>query len=244
MPSAPARKSRPQLHALNGERGGLSKKSGQQSRAQVKRDDDELDRMSGLDQARQGGRNTIKILVPILLVVALAGLGWLFKPQLGGGSGGVPVLLTVISNPKTRVKVVSPDPNKPPSDLGDAPLDKASGALVGDTIVLENTDICIHHEETIQFGEPYKEKIIEKIFGEGQLKIAVSPANMKGLSIWCNNQKVGNLGLPVKLYEGKHQLEIRGDGLRFPVQFEVSIEKDKMNALPKPIDLNMAIDKN
>ncbi len=240
MPQAPQRKSRPQLNVLNGQ----GRKSGMQPKVGTRKEEAELDRMSGLDEARQGGRNTLKVLVPILLVVGLALLAWVFKPQLGGGSGGVPVLLTVISNPKTRVRVISPEPNRPPLDLGDAPLDKASGALVGDTIVLENTDICIRHEETIQFGEPYKEKIIEKVFGEGVLKIAWSPAGMKGLSVWCNNQRIGNLGLPLKLYEGKHSLEIRGDGLKVPVQFEVNIEKDKTNSLPKPIDLSMALDKN
>ena len=61
-------------------------------------------------------------------------------------------------------------------------------------------------------------------------------------TVWCNDQRIGNLGAPQKLYEGKHALEIRGEGLRVPVKFDVNIEKDKLNTLPKPIDLTPALD--
>ena len=71
----------------------------------------------------------------------------------------------------------------------------------------------------------------------------VVPANLRGLSVWCNNQRIGNLGLPLKLYEGKHSLEIRGDALRAPFPFEVHIDKDKMNNLAKPLDLTTHVDK-
>jgi serine/threonine protein kinase len=238
MPAPPPRRSRPQLHALDGDRAPLAKKATRANR----QEEAELDRLSGLDQAKKGSRNSLKYLVPVLVVVAIALMAWIFKP---GNTlpDGVPVLLTVISNPKTRVKVVSPVQGRQPIDLGDAPLDKASGAMVGDTIILENTDMCIRHEETIQFGEPYKEKIIEKVFGEGKLKLTWTPSALKGLAVYCNNQRIGNLGMGLSLYEGKHTLEIRGDALKAPVQFDVNIDKDKTTTLPKPIDLTPALEK-
>jgi serine/threonine protein kinase len=247
MPSAPPRKSKPNLRALDGEK-SVSRKSGMQKAALAQaqaREDAELDKLSGLDEAKRASSSSMKFLLPLLGIVAMGVAIFLFKGVIFRDSkpNGVPILLTVISNPKTRVIVIPSDAARKEIDLGDAPLEKATGALVGDTIVLQNSDICIRHEETIQFGEPFKEKKIEKVFGEGQLSVKVLPANLKGLSVWCNNQRIGNLGLPLKLYEGKHSLEIRGDALRAPFPFDVSIDPGKMNSLAKPLDLTTHVDK-
>ena len=111
--------------------------------------------------------------------------------------------------------------------------------LVGDTVVLENKDICIRYEETIQFGEPFKEKIIEKEFGQGDLRLTVNPVSVKGLSVWCNDQRMGDVGLKLTLYEGAHNLELRGDALKTPVPFEVRIERGA--ATRKFIDVSKAL---
>ncbi len=246
MPAAPPRKSKPTLRALDGEK-SQSRKSGMHKAALAQqREDAELDKLSGLDEAKKGSNRALMFLLPLLAVLALIAAAVIFKDALPSMTkvSGVPILLTVTSNPKTRVLVLPQDPARKEIDMGDAPLDKQSGALVGDTIVLQNQELCIRYEETIQFGEPYKEKKIEKVFAEGQLKVTVIPSNLKGLSVWCNNQKIGNLGLPLPLYEGKHSLEIRGDALRAPYLFDVVIDKDKkMNSLAKPLDLSAHVDK-
>ncbi len=73
-----------------------------------------------------------------------------------------PVLLTVTTTPQVRVWVERP--GKERRDLGLSPLKRAAGASVGDTVILENLDAGLRYEETIGFGAPNTEKIIEKTF--------------------------------------------------------------------------------
>jgi len=252
MPAAPPRKSKPMLRALDGEKSS-SRKSGIQrstSAAALARaqQDAELDKLSGLDEAKAGSQRSVKFLLPALGFLAIVMLLFVFKDQLptfrNPSAGGVEIKLSVISNPTTRVLIVPGDPNRKELDLNESPITKASNVFVGDTVVLQNQQLCIRYEETIQFGEPFMDKRIEKVFGEGQLKITFTPANLKGLTVWCNNQKIGNVGqLPLKLFEGKHSLEIRGDALRANFPFEVTIDKDKINSLAKPLDLSAYVDK-
>jgi serine/threonine protein kinase len=237
---APPRKSRPQMEAVSTV--ALPKKPPRRppplSEAVVPQP--MVERRSRVDSGASLGTRVMKVAV-LLGACAVIAVGWLNRDLLSGKAVvGVPILLTVITNPKTRVTVVSPDPTRQAIDLGEGPI-KASGAVVGDTIVMQNPEICLHYEETIQFGEPFAEKTIEKVFGEGTLMVTVN-SNTKGLSVWCNGQRVGNLGMSFKAYEGKHNLEIRGDSLRAPVPFEAMVEKDKRGSIG-PIDVSAALEK-
>ncbi len=243
MPVAPPRKSKVSLRPLNGDN-STARSSGIAKAPLAQREDNaELDKLSGVDVAKAGNTRSLMLLVPLLAIIA-AVIAFVFFKQLPASPTGVPVLVTVITNPKTKVTVISSDPTRKPIDLGDSPLDRATGAVVHDTIVMENVAFCIRHEETIRVGEPNTEKRIEKVFSEGLLKVAVLPNNLKGLSVWCNNQQIGSLGIPLKIYEGQHQLEIRGAALKAPVPFEVTIVPgDKVNTLAQPVDLTPQLDK-
>ena len=245
LPSAQPRKSKSTLRALDGEK-SVSRKSGIQ-KVPVSESfyDAEAEKKSGVDVPKEGGRRALKFLPYLVgalaIVIAVVALKDKFPST---AKGGVPILLTVNSTPRMRVIVVPSDAARKELDLGETPLDKATGAQVRDTIVLQNQATCIRHEETIEFGQPFEEKKIEKRFLEGPLKVTVTPANLKGLSVYCNDQPVGSLGLPFPLYEGKHSLEIRGDALRTPFPFEVTIVPGtRINTLPKPLDLTSHLEK-
>jgi len=133
----------------------------------------------------------------------------------------------VSSNPKTRVTLKRKAGE--PVDLGEVPIDRGRGASVGDTVVMSNADLGIYYEEEIQFGQPGENRVIVKEFGEGKLRVEVKPSNLRGLSLWRGNQKVANLGIPVTLYEGAQKLEVRGEALKRPVEFDVNIVPNQVN---------------
>jgi hypothetical protein len=130
------------------------------------------------------------------------------------GRGGVPVLLTVTTNLKVQVTVRPVDPARPPIELGDVPLHRVSGAMVGDTIVLRSDSLCLRYEETIQFGEPFKERRIEKVFRTGTLGLQPNAAHRDRYELWCDGHQVALEHDTVKLAVGDHELELRSNGRR------------------------------
>ncbi len=68
----------------------------------------------------------------------------------------MPVLITV-STPGVRVKVLGTWEHLP-VNLGTGPISLVKGACVGDTI--EVTDGVKRYQESIQFGEPYEQRVI------------------------------------------------------------------------------------
>lgn len=86
-------------------------------------------------------------------------------------------------------------------------LDQASGAFVGDTVLLVNEDRGIRLEEVIEHGQPNELKQISKTF--------------KAATVWRGNSKLGQVGVLLTLFPGTHHLEIRSDELAQPHQFTV-----------------------
>jgi hypothetical protein len=138
------------------------------------------------------------------------------------------ILLSVHSNPKTRVSVRHPPEegaSAPVTELGDTPLNAVKGAHLQDTLILSNAEVGIWYEEEIRFGEPNKPKLYGKEFARGQLKLALIPKGLTGLSVWRGNQPVGHLpGPKIDLYEGLNRLEIRGELLKKPFSFEAQVK--------------------
>jgi serine/threonine protein kinase len=182
----------------------------------------------------------------VLVVAIIAGL--LFKDRIGAALrrdgfdvDGVPVQLTVSTNPPSHVLVVPARGSKrEPKDLGMTPLDRVSGAFVGDTVVLENLDRGIHYEETVEALKPNEPKLISKTFKEATLKIRTRPA-IKGGALFRGVQKVGQANLPFKVFEGVQRLELRSDSLTQPVEFEVRLSPGEV--LDKELDVTEALAK-
>ncbi len=175
----------------------------------------------------------------VLLVLLLA---LIVAPKLlGGRSSGTPVSLTVISNPRTRVTVVPPvsASNREPLDLGETPRNAVSGAYVGDTVVLSNVERGIRYEEQIERLPENAPKLIEKEFREGTVKIRTSPT-VRGGEVYRGSMKIGAVGMPMKLFEGVHRLEIHADDvLKFPVEFEVRLLPNQV--VEQVVDLTPAM---
>lgn len=82
---------------------------------------------------------------------------------------GVHVLLTVQTNPSTRVTIVPPmGSDRPRLILGFSPMFQRSGAQVGDTVLLEDPETGVNTREVIEYGYPGELKVITKNFGAGR----------------------------------------------------------------------------
>jgi hypothetical protein len=138
---------------------------------------------------------------------------WDLSEKGGWGQGGVPVLLTVKSNPPAEVIVLPHDPEqRQPINLGRTPLDKASGARVGDTIILEERSLCLRWPVPLEFGEPFKEKVIEKDFGVGSVRVQTHNNADPKLRVWCSGFELGKPDTSLKLSGGDHLIELRSEG--------------------------------
>jgi len=211
--------------------------------------DEGLSKIVDVKALREKQAARLKLLLVLLAVGAVAVVGFVFKDGILAAlrksslsEGKVPILLSVTSNPRTRVSVLPPRSVKDRQgvELGDTPLERVSGAYVGDTVVLLNPDRGIRYEEVIEFGQANETHLIERVFKEATLKIRVRPA-VKGASVWRNNQKLGQVGLPIRLFEGVQQLEIRADALSAPFDFEVRLAPGAV--LEQEIDVSSALDK-
>src|SRR5690606_13320548 len=127
----------------------------------------------------------LKALVAVMLLVGALAMVFVFKDQILGAlkrSGlsedGVPVRLTVHSNPPTVVTVMPPtgNRNRRPMELGRTPIAEQSGAFVGDTVVLENADRRLRWEQIIEYGEPNAVVLIDKNFKETAVRFKIKPA--------------------------------------------------------------------
>ncbi len=123
---------------------------------------------------KQGQRRTLALIG--LIAVSAIVLFVIFRYTVRGAASqdeGVPIILSVTSNPRTHVIVKHGGGlASQPTDLGETPIEDVKGAFVGDTIVLYNEEICLTYEESIQFGEPMEHRRIEKNFSEGQLVVS------------------------------------------------------------------------
>lgn len=158
-----------------------------------------------------------------LVIIALV----LRESACGSAAGvveAIPVQLSVFSRPRTTVRVVPPPGTKQrkPVVLGQTPLDSVSGAFANDVIELTDSDRGLRYEQVVMAAMPGEQVRIEKTFREGTLKVFTRPAAPQA-TLWKEGELVGKIGVPIKLYEGRHHLEIRADALSQPVEFEVEI---------------------
>jgi serine/threonine protein kinase len=167
-----------------------------------------------------------------LFAVALAGGILIFWPKLTRRAiDGVGVYVTVDTNPKVNVRVQHSDKcgsPEPITDLGMTPIKGAQGAHLQDVLILENKTQGIYavEEELLRFGEPGETKIIKREFKLGNVKLLVKPKGVGQLKISKEGQDLGVYlpGMKLELMEGTHKLELRGEQLKEPVEFEVTIK--------------------
>lgn len=178
------------------------------------------------------------ILTLVLLMVSAGVLGVIFRDRLapllhlhtnGMISEGVPLLLTVTSNPPTIVTVVPSSGNQENRDLGATPLEKAQGAYVGDTVVLTNTNLGIHYEQLLDTGNSNELKIIDKTFKQVSLKVKTKPA-LRNATVFLDSLQIGKVGMSMKVYEGTQTFEIHSDALLRNVPFTMRLDPSKANA--------------
>ncbi len=186
-------------------------------------------------KARQ--RSRLKALISVLVLIGALVLVFVFKDSLLGAlkknglsEDGVPVRLSVKTNPPVMVTVVPPSgvKNRSPLDLGRTPIDEQSGAFVGDTVLLVNEDRGIRFEEGIEYGQPNELKLISKVFKESAVRVKTTPG-LKNGTIWRGNYKLGQVGVNLSLFPGTHDLEIRSDQLANPHPFTVKFSDGAKN---------------
>ncbi len=221
MPDAPARRSRV------GAALGLAKPSAIVAAVPMGRLDARSTRIQAALRRNAAMRTTSLVIIGLLLVVAAAGFTVRDRlPSLihdyGELSESVPVLLTITSNPPTRVTVISSNGDEA-RDLGFTSIDKAPGAFVGDTVVLTNVDRGIHYEQVIESGKVNEIKMIDKVFAETYLRVRTKPVVKNG-SVWLNNVQLGRVGTPIKVFEGNQTFEVRGETLERAVPFQVRLD--------------------
>ena len=182
-------------------------------------------------------RSRLKALISVLVLIGALVLVFVFKDSLLGAlkknglsEDGVPVRLSVKTNPPVQVTVVPPGgvKNRAPLELGRTPIDEQSGAFVGDTVLLVNEDRGIRFEEIIEYGQPNELKLISKVFKESAVRVRTTP-NLRNGTIWRGNYKLGQVGVNLSLFPGTHELEIRSDQLANPHPFTVKFSDGAKN---------------
>ncbi len=219
MPEAPARsKSRASMPAQRNSGDGISK-------------------IVDVQGMKDRQRSRLKALISVLVLIGALVLVFVFKDLLLGAlkknglsEDGVPVRLSVKTNPPVMVTVVPPQgvKNRSPLELGRTPIDEQSGAFVGDTVLLVNEDRGIRFEETIEYGQPNELKLISKVFKESAVRVRTTPS-LKGGTIWRGNYKLGQVGVNLSLFPGTHDLEIRSEQLANPHPFQVKFSDGAKN---------------
>ncbi|GMU62751.1 MAG: hypothetical protein AMXMBFR34_45140 [Myxococcaceae bacterium] len=236
MPEAPPRRSRPNVPVAPDEDPGHSSEN--------------ISQLIDLKKMRAQQQSRLKALVAVLALVGVLILGVVFKDNIlstlrrdGLSEDGVPLRLTVTTNPPTVVTVQPPRgvKNRQPLELGRTPINEQSGAFVGDTIILENADRGIHYEQVLEYGQPNEHKLIEKEFKESTVKVRVKP-QVKGATIWRGSSKLGQVNMPFSLFPGVHSLEVRSDQLVDPVPFELRFT-DGQRVVEQEVDVSAALEK-
>ncbi len=164
------------------------------------------------------------------VVVILALLFWrpVWDALSSTANDGLPIYLTVEANQPVNVFVKhhADHASGAPTLLGPSPVRKQSGAHIRDTILLENRQLGISYEEEIKFGQPGELKTIKKEFQTGRYELRIKPANLRGLGVYLNDERVADYveSLPLSLVEGKHHLELRGNMLKDTVPVEANVQ--------------------
>jgi hypothetical protein len=236
MPEAPPRRSKAsvpaQQHALDAS-------------------SDNLSQLVDVKAMRARQHSRLKALVAVLALAGMLVLVLVFKDEIlsvldrdGLSEDGVPLRLSVITNPPTFVTVIPPRgvKNRQPLELGRTPITEQSGAFVGDTVVLTNEDRGIHFETVLEYGQPNELKVIEQEFKESTVKIRVKPP-LKGATIWRGSTRLGQANIPFGMYPGVHQLEVHADRLPEPFPFELRFSPGQ-RIVEQEVDVSAALEKS
>jgi eukaryotic-like serine/threonine-protein kinase len=239
MPQAPPRKSRPQVP---------SARASPPPRKSKLFDRNDVSKLVDVRSMKASHASRLNALIFAVVLGAVVTLGVLFKEQLklvlfsSANDRGTPILLSVVTKPRVHVQVIPPPGavGRHPRDLGETPLDRVSGAFVNDTILLTNDDRFIRYEQKFEFAQPNETKTIRKEFEEGTLAVTITPP-IKGAAIYRGKEKVGQVGMNIKLMEGQHVLEVRADSLEQPYQFELTLRPGEF--IKRVIDLSKTNEK-
>ena len=211
---------------------------------------DGISKIVDVQGMKERQRSRLKALISVLVLIGALVLVFVFKDSLLGAlkknglsEDGVPVRLSVKTNPPTVVTVIPPRgvKNRAPVEFGRTPIDEQSGAFVGDTVLLVNDDRGIRYEEIIEYGQPNELKLISKNFKEAAVRIKTRPP-LKNATVWRGNYKLGQVGVNLSLFPGKHELEIRSDQLSRAHAFELEF-KDGSTNLEWPEDVSAELEK-
>jgi|CXWL01.1.fsa_nt_gi serine/threonine protein kinase len=153
-------------------------------------------------------------------VVLILGLKVFKSPETFSGT---PVLLTVISYPRTEVAIVPGEKGRKRVSLGQTPITDATGVFVGDTVLLTSAEQGIDYEQLIEFRQPNEKVKIEKQFQQGNLVLTAEPAT-EGLAVYRGSDKLGTLGSHILMYEGRQRLRVWGEEFGRNVEIEVEIK--------------------
>lgn len=230
MPEAPPRRSRPNVP--------VSDDMAQRPSA------DGISKLVDVKELKARQASRLKALIAVLVLIGMLGVLFVYRDQLGQllktsslAEDGVPLRLTVLTNPPTEVTIV-PGPNargRRPLELGRTPIEATSGAFAGDTVVLLNRDRGLRWEETLNYGEPNSVQKIDKVFKESAVRFKVKP-NLKDASIWRGPIKIGQANVGLLLYPGVHKLEVHSDALEAPFEFDVTFTEGAAN-IDWPVDV-------
>jgi serine/threonine protein kinase len=206
---------------------------------------------------RTQAASRLKAFVAVVVLLGVVALLAIFREPLrvalsssNNFAGGVPIRVSVTTNPPTQVDVRPPPGNRERQllSLGGTPIDAQSGAFVGDTIVLTNKDRGIHWEVPLEYGNPNELRSISKTFVEVTLKVTTKPRLKSAFVFRANDdgkpptQKLGQVGLPLSVFQGVHQLAIVSDQLADPVFFEQTIG-DGQKVTERVVDVSASLDK-
>ncbi|MBL8914424.1 MAG: protein kinase [Archangium sp.] len=218
---------------------------------EVKPSKDGISAIVDVKALKERQQSRLKALVSVMVLIGALILVYVFKDNLLGllkkgglSEDGVPVRLSVKSNPPVEVFVLPPPGTKVRKqlNLGRTGIDEQSGAFVGDTIRLVNDDLGIYYEEVIEYGQPNELKLISKVFKPSAVRIRVLPNSLKGCTVWRGPRSLGQVGVNLSLYPGKHELTIKCDGLRDACPFTVNFNEGAKN-LEWPVDCTEYVDK-
>jgi eukaryotic-like serine/threonine-protein kinase len=192
--------------------------------------DDEARRYADVTGLRNRQQRRTKAVAFIVVALGALILAVVFREPLGRAlnssvaNRGLAVKLTVNTNPRTQVTVVPPAGSKDrePLELGNTPITEAVGVFRGDTVVLANQDQKLRYETVIEEGRPGEVVLIERTFREATLKVAIKP-KIPDVQVFREGQPVGSIGVPIKLMEGIHHLELRSPRFLETVLFDVQL---------------------
>jgi serine/threonine protein kinase len=197
--------------------------------------------LADLEVLKAKARVRMRRVISITVVGALLLTVTLFRQQLWSvlndraGMAGQPIYLTVTSNQPVTISVRHKEPNasEPFSVLGEQPLRHASGAHIGDVVVLDNPRTGAHFEQPLDFGQPGETKVINHEFRTGFLKPHFLPRSVSGLTLYLNDQEIGLFpGPKIELAEGQHTIEVRGPSLKSPFTFDANVPADRTYETP------------